>query len=561
MQPAPEEPNVETRNYQPDLVIRNYLLLKRLGGTETTATFQAVDRNTQEIVVVKVFPKSLALATNLYKTEIQAFKKLQGTPGILSLKDTGEIQEAFFITTEFIQDGSIRNLFTRYPKGMGVAEALDLFTPIADVVDRIHGKNIIHRDLKPENILFKKTDHGYEIFITDFGLVKFTNDSKLFQTETTAGTPLYIAPEAWSADHELSKTNAVDIYSLGVMLYEALEGKRPFENPAEAIRAEPPPPQRVSQETHPEVVEHILGALSKKPEERPFSAGALIDGVRNGYYNTLENIDQLWIGRRIRNYKIIEILGHGKMGITMLARDNQGKEFVLKAFETSLMVGNPKQLFEKEMKSFQNLEAEHGVLLPRESFSQKGIFYLVFDYQSGGNIRIFLSENRKQKDVDKILNVFTQIAEALDYTHSKKIIHRDLKPENVVYRMEGERIITFLTDFGIAEILEGTKSSFYTKTAAGTFYYMAPEAWNPKARKTKAMDIYSFGIMLYEALEGHVPFQAEYPAIMFQHSMSPCPNRKTRGESWARMPNDFFWKPFRKIPKIGRKQPRKSWTN
>ncbi|HEU0295072.1 MAG TPA: serine/threonine-protein kinase, partial [Anaerolineales bacterium] len=502
MQPAPEEPNVETRNYQPDLVIRNYLLLKRLGGTETTATFQAVDRNTQEIVVVKVFPKSLALATNLYNTEIQAFKKLQGTPGILSLKDTGEIQEAFFLTTEFIQDGSIRNLFTRYPNGMGVVEALDLFTPIADVVDRIHGKNIIHRDLKPENILFKKTDHGYEIFITDFGLVKFTNDSKLFQTETTAGTPLYIAPEAWSADHELSKTNAVDIYSLGVMLYEALEGKRPFENPAEAIRAEPPPPQRVSQETHPEVVEHILGALSKKPEERPFSAGALIDGVRNGYYNTLENIDQLWIGRRIRNYKIIEILGHGKMGITMLARDNQGKAFVLKAFETSLMVGNPKQLFEKEMKSFQNLEAEHGVLLPRESFSQKGIFYLVFDYQSGGNIRIFLSENRKQKDVDKILNVFTQIAEALDYTHSKKVIHRDLKPENVVYRMEGERIITFLTDFGIAEILEGTKSSFYTKTAAGTFYYMAPEAWNPRARKTKAMDIYSFGIMLYEALEG-----------------------------------------------------------
>lgn len=523
MQPTPEESNANANQYEPSLIIQDYHLLKRLGGNEISATYQAISSISQEFVVIKVFPKSVSLAVTLYETEIKAFEKLQGTQGVLSMKDKGETDDVFFITTEFIQDGSIRNIFVKHPKGMDIDSALDLFTPIADVIDRIHGKNIIHRDLKPENILFRKTDKGMEIFITDFGLVKFTSDSKLFQTETTSGTPWYIAPEAWIPDQAVTKTNAVDIYALGVMLYEALEGKVPFENPGDAVSTAPPTPEQTVQKTNQDVAEYILKGLSRHPEERPTSAGELIDGVRTGYYNTLDNVDQKWIGQKIRNYTIKEILGRGKMGVTMRARDHQGKDMVLKAFETSIMAGNPKLLFEKETKSFKNLEAEHGVLLPGESFSLKGIFYIVFDYQSGGNLRQFITENRRQMDVEKILDVFTQIAEALDYVHSKKIIHRDLKPENIVYRKEGDRMLIFLTDFGIAEILEGTKSSFYTKTAAGTFYYMAPEAWNPKARKTKAMDIYSFGVMLYEALEGTVPFKAEYPAIMFQHINEQVP--------------------------------------
>ena len=524
MQPIPEASNHGASKYDPNSVIQDYQLLKRLGGSDISATFQAINKKTEEFVVIKIFSKLLPLAVTLYETEIKAFEKLHNMHGVLNLKAVGETEEAFFIVTESIKEGSIRNIFNKFPKGMELDEALDLFTPIADVIDRIHGENIIHRDLKPENILFRKIEHGYEIFITDFGLVKFTNDSKLFQTETTAGTPLYIAPEAWNPDQTVSKSKAVDLYSLGVMLYEALEGKVPFDNPADVIQVDPPLPERTRQNSNDEVVRQLLKALSKQPEERPSSAGALIDGIRNGYYNTLENADQKWIGQRIRNYTINEILGRGKMGITMRAKDNRGKDFVLKMFETSIMAGNPKQLFDKEMKSFQKLEAEHGVLLPCESFAQKGNFYIVFDYQPGGNLRKFLNDSRKRMDLTNILDVFSQIAEAIDYTHSKKIIHRDLKPENVVYRKEGERIITFLTDFGIAEILEGTKSSFYTKTAAGTFYYMAPEAWNPKARKTRAMDIYSFGVMLYEALEGHVPFTSEYPAIMFQHTNEPVPD-------------------------------------
>ena len=548
MQSDFEGSNDRSAGFQPGSAINDYELRTRLGGSEISATFLAQHRGTHEIVVAKLFPKSLPLAVMLYETEAKAFEKLNGIQGVLNIRGKGETEEVYYLTTEYMGDGSIRNIFARNPRGMSMEEALDLFTPIADAVDHIHGKNIIHRDLKPENILYKRNGGTLEIFITDFGLVKFTGDAKLFQTETTAGTPWYIAPEAWIQDDQLLKTSTVDVYSLAVMLYEALEGKVPFDNPADAIRATPPTPERIPGITTPEAVKCLLTALSKNPNERPTSAGALIEEIRNHHYNLMDDSDQKWNGQRIRNYTIKEILGRGKMGVTMRAADEHGKDFVLKAFETSFMAGNPRQLFEKEIHSLQNLEPNHGVLLPLDHFFLRGTFYIVFEYQPGGNLRKFFNENRRQMDVQKILDVFTQIANAIDYTHSKKIIHRDLKPENVVYRVENGRIITYLTDFGIAEILEGTKSSFYTKTAAGTFYYMAPEAWEPKARKTKAMDIYSFGVMLYEALEGRVPFKAEYPAIMFQHINEKIPEPKTTTKKLGAGAKDFILEALAKKP-------------
>ena len=543
-----EESNGGIASYQSNSSINEYELRARLGGNEISATFLSRHKGTQEFVVIKAFPKSLPLAVTLYETEVKAFEKLKDIQGVLNIKDKGETDEVYFLTTEYLQDGSIRNILARHPHGMSMEDAFDLFTPIADAIDRIHGKNIIHRDLKPENILYKKSGDTLEIFITDFGLVKFTGDAKLFQTETTAGTPWYIAPEAWIQDDKLVKTNTVDIYSLAVMLYEALEGKVPFDNPADSIKATPSAPKRIPKISTPETVEHLLTALSKNPDERPASAGAFIEAIRNSHYSLMDDSDQKWNGQRIRNYTIKEILGRGKMGVTMRATDEHGKDFVLKAFETGFMAGNPRQLFEKEIHSLQNLEPNHGVLLPLDHFFLRGTFYIVFEYQPGGNLRKFFNENRRQMDVHKILDVFTQIANAIDYTHSKKIIHRDLKPENVVYRMENGRIITYLTDFGIAEILEGTKSSFYTKTAAGTFYYMAPEAWDPKARKSKAMDIYSFGVMLYEALEGHVPFKAEYPAIMFQHISEKIPEPKTTSKKLGADAKDFVLEALAKKP-------------
>lgn len=502
-------------------IVGGYILQERLGGGDFSSTFKAIEQTTGQIVAIKIFPKALPAAQDLYEAEIKAYTALNGLPGILEHKLDGEDDAFRFIVTEFIEEGSLRNILNNCPEGMNIQEVIDLFSPIAETIDHMHGKSIIHRDLKPENILIRKLNTSYQVFITDFGIVRFTSDSNQFHTEHTAGTAWYIAPEAWNADPDTPQTKAVDIYSLGVMLYEALEGKMPFSHPTGVIDGDPYLPERTRRESNADVVKYLLKPLKKDPEQRPRSAREAIKVIRNAYRGNLTT-EQRWEGREFGNYVVEKVLGTGKMGIALRAREKQTNRLVvLKAFEYSPF-GNPIQAFENEIKSLERLENGHGVLTPQDSFEQDGIFFIVSDYQSGGSLRQLM--NRRPKlPVKEIIEIFTQVAEAIDYVHENKIIHRDIKPENIVFNTTDGRINPFLTDFGISIILESAKSSFQTQHGAGTYRYMAPELWRPKAKKTKAVDIYSFGIMLYEAFEGHAPFDAEYPAVINQHLSTEPP--------------------------------------
>jgi serine/threonine protein kinase/ABC-type phosphate transport system substrate-binding protein len=505
-------------------IIGDYILKNLLGGGENSSTFSGTKRNTDETVAIKVFSKSSSISKNLYQSELRAYETLRGQAGILQHKDNGETEEAYFIVTEFVKEGSLRHVLESVPEGMNIEQVIQIFTPLAAAIDCIHDNNIVHRDLKPENILIRNTSVGYEVFIADFGIVKFTGDLKQFHTEKTAGTWKYIPPEAWTADPETPQTQAVDIYTFGIMLYEALEGKLPFDDINDVLSGSVPTPEQAKRKTNANVVEYLLMPLNKNPDQRPASATAIIDSIRNAYHRNL-NQPQKWVGREIKNYRVEAVLGTGRMGISLLAVDTKtGQPCVLKAFEYSLF-GNPVQAFDHEIKSLKRLETGHNVLTPQESFEHDGALFIVTDYQSGGTLRHLI--NRKPKlTIKEILEIFTQLAEAIDYIHENKIIHRDIKPENVVYSISDKKINVFLTDFGISVIIATTNSYFETTDGAGTFRYMAPELWNPKAKKTKAVDIYAFGILLYEALEGHLPFTAEPPAIMNEHMNSPVPTPK-----------------------------------
>ncbi len=512
--------------------IGDYILQERFGGGEYSSTFKGINRVTQEIVAVKVFPKSSSISKELYESEIKALNALRDISGILQLKDEGANSEYYFIVTEFVQEGSLRSIFKSYPESMNIEDVIQLFTPIADAIDRIHDKNIIHRDLKPENILIRKIGKGHEIFITDFGVVKFTTASKQFQTETTAGTSWYIAPEALRADPQFPQTKAVDIYALGVMLYEALEGRTPFRDINDVFSNKPAlSPTRTIQNSNALVVEYLLRIMNNDPEQRPRSAREAVEGIRNASAENL-SVEQKWIGRKFRNYIVEEVLGAGAMGISLRARDTRtNAQVVLKAFVRSLS-GNALQAYDKEIKSLNRLEHGHGVLTPRDRFEYEGTLFTVTDYQSGGSLRNLLSR-RPKLDTSEVLEIFAQIAEAIDYIHDKKVVHRDIKPENIVYNKNEGKVNTFITDFGVSILLASTQSSFMTHEI-GTPRYMAPELWDPNARGTKAVDIYGFGIMLYEALEGHAPFEATSPSIIKQHlSQSVPPPEKTLKELGA----------------------------
>lgn len=210
-------------------------------------------------------------------------------------------------------------------------------------------------------------------------------------------------------------------------------------------------------------------------------------------------------GREFGKYRAEKLITRHefRQTITLLATNKETKEqVVLKAFG-SFSVKSQKE-FEKEITAFTKLKSKHGVLIPLETFKYEGDYFIVTEYKNGGDLRGWLDKKPK---VSETLDIFTRIAESIDYVHENKIIHRDIKPENVVYEVVNGRLTPFLMDFGISVTLSNTTSSFETKSQIGTIEYMAPEFFlDVDAKKTKAIDIYAFGLMLYEALEGRHPF-------------------------------------------------------
>ena len=154
-----------------------------------------------------------------------------------------------------------------------------LLTPICEVLGEAHGLGIIHRDIKPQNIFLHRGRHGEVVKVLDFGIAKMVGEMALHQKITTegsiVGTPAYMAPERLSDE---SYDGQSDVYSLGILIYEALAGKRPYDDGTgggmmELVhmreRGAPPPLQGIRPDI-PASIDHLLfEALSRYPQNRP----------------------------------------------------------------------------------------------------------------------------------------------------------------------------------------------------------------------------------------------------------------------------------------------------
>ncbi|HEX3050809.1 MAG TPA: serine/threonine-protein kinase [Aggregatilineaceae bacterium] len=154
-------------------------------------------------------------------------------------------------------------------------EVGDLLKQVASALDYAHQQGVVHRDVKPSNIMFDNEGIAY---IVDFGIAKLLQMShSLTQSGISMGTPVYMAPEQWKAD-EL--TGAVDQYSLGVLAYQLIAGREPFDAPTPSSLMyqhvhETPKPIHLVRADVPEMVSQVLDrAMAKEPEERFSSVGS-----------------------------------------------------------------------------------------------------------------------------------------------------------------------------------------------------------------------------------------------------------------------------------------------
>jgi serine/threonine-protein kinase len=255
-----------------------YTLLAELGRGGMGVVYHAQDKVLGRQVALKRVRSGLLAdpgeIARFYR-EAQAVARLTH-PNIVPLHEIGEEGGQHFFTMDFAAGGSL--LGNKQRLAADPRRAAALVEKIARAVHYAHGKGILHRDLKPGNILL--SEHG-EPLVSDFGLAKFLNaEETLTQTGAVVGTPAYMAPEQ-TAGQGATLSPQSDIWSLGVMLYELLTGRRPFAGmgaqdlTAQIQRAEPPRPRALRPDLNRDLEAVVLKCLEKDPDWRYPTAEAL----------------------------------------------------------------------------------------------------------------------------------------------------------------------------------------------------------------------------------------------------------------------------------------------
>jgi serine/threonine-protein kinase len=272
-----------------------YDLVRVLGRGGMGVVFEGVQRSMGRRCAVKLLQLSGVLegeALRRFEREIGIIAGLQH-PNIVHVLDSGQDKRfgLFFIVMELIEGEPLSRLLADPPATAHPAMALEITYQVCAALTEPHAQGIIHRDIKPDNVLLTvRSDESVQVKLVDFGVARAwsTGEEKLTGTGIALGTPAYMAPELCEAGELDGRT---DLYAVGVMLYELLAGRPPFEGGGalglmiKHLHEEPPPLPA----THPalvrwpEVEQLTRKLLAKKPADRPQSARDVlrrIDAIR-----------------------------------------------------------------------------------------------------------------------------------------------------------------------------------------------------------------------------------------------------------------------------------------
>src|SRR5215467_98091 len=244
-------------------------------------TFRAVGTRTRQVAVVKVLHPSLTgdgKFPDRFRQIVGAAQALKH-PNVVPIDAFGSEGGVFYIAMEFFPEGSLRTLLQQRTERLPVARAVGIVRQAADALSFAHTKGVIHRDVKPENVLVtRKSPNADVVKVADFGFTRLSEGGLTMGGNDVFGSLPYMSPEQsrWA-----TVDARTDIYSLGVVLYEAVTGLVPFQVTTlkdameKHISAEPPSPLSVAPNLPADLESIILRCLSKRPEDRFASASEL----------------------------------------------------------------------------------------------------------------------------------------------------------------------------------------------------------------------------------------------------------------------------------------------
>lgn len=269
--------------------IGKYLIKEKLGSGGMAEVYKGYQENLDRFVAIKLMHAFLVADQdflNRFQREARAMASLNH-PNIVGVYDFDVYGEnSYYLVMEYIRGGTLKERLeqlARQGERLPLTDVVKMIAEIADALAYAHRRDMVHRDIKPANIMLNE-DTGRAV-LTDFGIVKLMGSQSMAFTATGAliGTPAYMSPEqalGKSGDHR------VDIYSLGVMLFQMVTGTLPYDADTplavvmQHVNSPTPEPSSLIPDIPWGLQEVIMKAMAKSPEERFGSAGEMAAALR-----------------------------------------------------------------------------------------------------------------------------------------------------------------------------------------------------------------------------------------------------------------------------------------
>jgi serine/threonine-protein kinase len=263
------------------LIDGRYKVLSKLGSGGMADVFLAEDEQLGRKVALKLLHERFAADPDFverFRREAQAAAGLQH-PNVVSVYDRGAYGDTFYIAMEYLPGRSLKQLI-REEAPVEPIRAIDVTLQILRAARFAHRRGVIHRDLKPHNVIVDDADQAK---VTDFGIAR-AGASDMTETGSIMGTAQYLSPEQAQG---LTVREGSDLYSIGVVLYELLTGRVPFDADAAVtialkhVSEAPPRPTQFNPTIPPELEQIVLWVLNKDPADRPTDADQLITALEH----------------------------------------------------------------------------------------------------------------------------------------------------------------------------------------------------------------------------------------------------------------------------------------